>query len=108
MDPFPQLTALRQWFNRAITFLAAAIPVAMVVLGVAGGQTFETIFYMTIFGLIISMMLISSFRPKRTWLSEVLTDYLSATVRRSKGAASSSPRTSPVEPPDVDVPPAHI
>ena len=94
-DPFPELTMLRQWFNRVVTLLAIAIPVTLAILGIATGQTLETVFYMTIFGLIISTMLISSFRPRRTWLSDLLSDYLSGMARRQRAT-----RTGPSRPQD--------
>ena len=82
-DPFPALTSLRRWFNMAVTLLAIGIPVAIAVLGIITGQTSETVVFMTIFGLIVSGMFISSIRPSRTWLSDLVSDYLARKVHQS-------------------------
>jgi hypothetical protein len=99
-EPFPALASLRRWFNTAVTLLAIGIPVAIAILAIATGQTSETVFFMTIFGLIISGMFISSIRPRRTWLSDLLSDYLASTARRSRHN-----RATHVEPNDSQDPP---
>jgi hypothetical protein len=94
--PSQTLTSLRRWFNTAVTLLAIGIPVAIAILGIATGQTSETVFFMTIFGLLISGMFISSIRPRRTWLSDLLSDYLASAARRSRqrGATHVEPNRS--------------
>ena len=98
-DPFPALTTLRQWFSTAVTLLAIAIPVTIVILGIISGQTFETIFYMTIFGLIISTMLLSSVRPRQTWLGDLVSDYVTRMARRPRATQAGPNR--PQDPPTV-------
>jgi hypothetical protein len=83
-DPFPALTALRNWFHRAVMAVSIALPVALIVLGIATDQTFETTFYMALFGLFLSLMLVSTFMPQRTWLDEMMQGILSDAVRRQR------------------------
>jgi|GEM_PF-4506852 len=99
-DPFPTLTMFRRWLNAAVTILAIAVPIALAILGVATGQTLETTFYMTLFGLIISTMLLSS-RPKRTWFSDLLTNQLTAMIRRSQQSSATNRDAGPAKDPPV-------
>ena len=92
------LDTMRTWLHKGVRLVAVALPVSFLALGVATGQTFETTFYMTVFGLLISMMFVSSFLPSRTWFSRVLEDLLRDAARKriaqdqaTRAAAASTP-----------------
>ena len=84
-DPFPTLTALRRWFHRTVVAVAIGLPIVFIGLGIGTQQTFETTFYMGFFGLFLSLMLVSSFLPQRTWLSSALESILTDAFRKQAG-----------------------
>jgi hypothetical protein len=81
-DPFPLLTSVRNWLRRLVTFIAVALPITFVALCVATGQAADTSVFAGVFGLILSVMLMSSITPKRTVASELLEEILTDAVRK--------------------------
>jgi hypothetical protein len=81
-DPFPLLTSIRNWLHRLAVLIAVALPIALVGLCVATGQAADTTFFAGVFGLILSVMLMSSFTPKRTVVSDLLEDVLMDAARK--------------------------
>ncbi len=81
-DPFPLLTSIRDWLHRLVVLIAFALPIALVGLCIASGQAADTTFFAGVFGLILSAMLMSSFTPKRTVVSDLLEDALMDAARK--------------------------
>jgi hypothetical protein len=92
LDPLPLIAKIRRWINLAVTALSLAIPIGLVALGIATSQSFETIFYMGLFGLIIGAMLMSSLRVKRSPVEDLLPLLLEkGPLRKGAGTDSTSP-----------------
>lgn len=89
-DPFPVLNTIRRWFNLVVTALAFAVPVGLISLAIATGQSLETTFYIGLFGLIVCGMLLSSLRVRRSPLEELLPLVLEERARAARGEQSSS------------------
>lgn len=104
-DPFPLLTTIGTWFRRLVTAVAVLIPVCLLLVGVFTDQTTETVFYMTLFGVIVAVMLVSAVRPKRTLFGEVIGSLLTDMARKEMTKQRPAPEP-PREPADTDDKPA--
>jgi hypothetical protein len=59
---FPDTRAMHQALSRFVWIVALAIPLAMLVLGIAIGESAQTVFYMTFAGAVVGAMLRASVR----------------------------------------------
>jgi hypothetical protein len=57
---YPDTARAHQILRNIVTVMGLAIPVAMLILGIATGQTQETVFFMTLGGLIVGVMLMKT------------------------------------------------
>ena len=62
---YPDTARLHGALRTVVLVLGLSVPVALLVVGVATGQSAETIFFMTLFGLIIGAMFASTFPGRR-------------------------------------------
>jgi hypothetical protein len=57
---YPDTARLHRILRNVVTVVGAAIPIAMLILGIASGQTQETVFFMTFGGLIVGLMIMKT------------------------------------------------
>lgn len=57
---YPDTARVHRALKKVVTVLGMSIPVAVCILTIATGQSQETIFFMTLFGLIVGVMIIST------------------------------------------------
>ena len=62
---FPDTARLHRILNAVVTVLGLSIPVSLLVVAIATRQSSETIFYMTLFGLVVGGMIITTFPGRR-------------------------------------------
>jgi hypothetical protein len=62
---YPDTARLHRALRTVVLVLGLSVPIALLVVGLASGQSTETIVFMTLFGLIVGAMFASSFPGRR-------------------------------------------
>jgi hypothetical protein len=57
---YPDTARVHSFLKTIVTTLVLAVPVALLILGIATGQSTETVFFMTLGGLIVAVIFIKS------------------------------------------------